>query len=87
MSKNSIRIWLLISVLLAIGVAPFLAQGDQATIKLREENAQEIGMMSQSERDRLETQLLGLPIDASNEDCRAESFPSKTGRGPKSEFW
>lgn len=54
MSKNSIRIWLLISVLLAIGVAPFLAQGDQATIKLREENAQEIGMMSQSERDRLE---------------------------------
>lgn len=54
MSKNSIRIWLLISVLLAIGVAPFLAQGDQATIKLREENAQEIAMMSQSERDRLE---------------------------------
>ncbi|MBT5020519.1 hypothetical protein OAH05_01705 [bacterium] len=54
MSKNNVRIWIIISIFLAIGVAPFLAQGDQETRQRIEQNRQIIATMTQSERDSLE---------------------------------
>ena len=54
MSKNSIRIWIVCSALLALGIAPFLARGDQSTRQRIEQNRQAIANMTQSERDHLD---------------------------------
>lgn len=54
MSRNSIRIWILLSLLLALGMAPFLAQGDQETARQLAANRAAIAQMTLSERDRLE---------------------------------
>lgn len=51
MNRTNIHWWLAGSVLLALGIAPFLARGDQQT---RRQHLEQIEMMSASERERLE---------------------------------
>ncbi len=54
MHKNRVRIWLLCSMLLALGLAPFLARGDQEVEQQLDHHRQTIARMSPSERERLD---------------------------------
>ena len=53
MNPNSVRLWLVISLLVALGLAPFLARGDQAAYRTRRRNQEKIAAMSESDRQRL----------------------------------
>lgn len=53
MNRNAIRVCLLLSLLVAIGAAPFLARGDQQVRAIREQSAKAIAQLPESARDRL----------------------------------
>lgn len=74
MSKNSVRIWLIVSGLLAIGVAPFLAQGDQVTRLRIEQNRQTIAEMTLSERDHLERNFASYQKKSPQELASLQAF-------------
>lgn len=48
-----VKFWLAASLLVAVAIAPFLAQGDQQLSKMRKQNAMQIARMSDSQRARL----------------------------------
>ncbi|WP_437204261.1 hypothetical protein [Planctomicrobium sp. SH664] len=53
MNRTIIRLWLLLSVFLALGLAPFLARGDEQIHQRRAANAAAIARLSTTERARL----------------------------------
>lgn len=54
MSRNSFRLWLLGSAVLALVAGPFLARGDQQVRQRQQRHLEKIGQMSPSDRDRLD---------------------------------
>lgn len=86
MSRNNVRTWIVLSIGLSLGVAPFLVRGDQATRDRLEQNRQAIASMTQSERDRLDRNFEAYKLMDAQEISTLKAFHQKLSGDRSSEL-
>ncbi len=74
MNRNNVRIWIVLSIGISLGIAPFLVRGDQATRDRLEQNRQAITSMTQSERDRLDRNFEAYKLMDAQEISTLKTF-------------